>query len=502
MQSEHRELLDRIEAFSIDAGPVALPFAERLAKENGWSRTFSARAIREYRRFVFLAMTTGRPMSPSDAVDQVWHLHLTYTRSYWDRFCGEVLRRPLHHLPTEGGPHEVAKFHAWYADTLESYAAAFGEPPPEDIWPSPAMRAETHEEYARIDRRRHWIIPRKFVRQFAIYSLPVLALCIAGGCAGKLDPFDLKGHEFLGLFVGIFTIGVIAAMLIRRAYRTLEPETEDPTIAADLERDVALAGCLGFGDRLATHAALAGLLGRKILEIERTKTGGNWLGFGIETKYRVKVKSPLPSDATPLEQQIYQSIASDPAGIPVDNVHDAASPSLAANRERLEAAGYLMRDEHASPSRFLPAAIIALVVLIGWIKIGVGVWREKPVGYLVLGCVAAVIVAIAFGTATKRTVRGDQALADLRKRHKRLKVATTGCKIDSPELGLAVGLYGFSAIHGASYFMIPEALAAPKIQGGGGACGSNASSGGGGGGCGGGGCGGGGCGGGCGGCGG
>ena len=43
----------------------------------------------------------------SEQVDAAWHLHLTYTRSYWDRFCKETLGQPLHHDPTRGGPAEA-----------------------------------------------------------------------------------------------------------------------------------------------------------------------------------------------------------------------------------------------------------------------------------------------------------------------------------------------------------------------------------------------------------
>src|SRR5947199_354356 len=78
----------------------------------------AARAIEEYRRFAFLAVAAGHPVSPSDAVDQVWHLHLLYTRSYWVQFCGEVLGKPLHHEPSTGGGGEAAKFDAWYGQTL------------------------------------------------------------------------------------------------------------------------------------------------------------------------------------------------------------------------------------------------------------------------------------------------------------------------------------------------------------------------------------------------
>ena len=59
----------------------------RLASENGWSREYAVRVMQEYRRFAFLAVAAGHPVSPSDAVDQAWHLHLVYTRSYWDEFC-------------------------------------------------------------------------------------------------------------------------------------------------------------------------------------------------------------------------------------------------------------------------------------------------------------------------------------------------------------------------------------------------------------------------------
>lgn len=78
-------------------------FEEKLARENGWSLEFAARVVREYRRFAYLAIAAGHMASPSDAVDQAWHLHLTYSQSYWDDFCGKALGRPLHHHPSKGG---------------------------------------------------------------------------------------------------------------------------------------------------------------------------------------------------------------------------------------------------------------------------------------------------------------------------------------------------------------------------------------------------------------
>ena len=86
MTADQLELCRTIEAFDIDGGPCDMPFAARLARENGWSRSFAERAVREYKRFVFLAMTSDTPVCPSEGVDAAWHLHLTYTKSYWKRF--------------------------------------------------------------------------------------------------------------------------------------------------------------------------------------------------------------------------------------------------------------------------------------------------------------------------------------------------------------------------------------------------------------------------------
>ncbi len=118
--------------------------------------SFAARAISEYRRFLYLAVVAGHQVSPSDDVDQVWHLHLLYTESYWNRLCCDVLAMPLHHHPTTGGASERAKFDAWYRTTLESYRRVFLEDPPADIWPNPERRASGTDRYQRVNTRRSW----------------------------------------------------------------------------------------------------------------------------------------------------------------------------------------------------------------------------------------------------------------------------------------------------------------------------------------------------------
>jgi hypothetical protein len=149
----------RITKFPLDDPGSALPFSLRLARENGWSRHFACRVIEEYKRFCYLARRAGHSVTPSDEVDQAWHLHLLYTQAYWT-FCGRVLGRPLHHNPTRGGPDESAKFREAYERTLASYRRMFGFDPPPDVWPSVAVRFAHPGAIRRVDTASYWLIPR------------------------------------------------------------------------------------------------------------------------------------------------------------------------------------------------------------------------------------------------------------------------------------------------------------------------------------------------------
>jgi len=139
-KAEHDALRARLFTYSIGPDTAVLSFRDRLARENRWMPDYARRVIREYYRFCFLAMTAGHEVTPSDQVDQAWHLHLTYTRDYWERFCPEVLGAPLHHGPTAGGQDERARYYDQYAETLKSYQEAFNEAPPPDIWSAAAER--------------------------------------------------------------------------------------------------------------------------------------------------------------------------------------------------------------------------------------------------------------------------------------------------------------------------------------------------------------------------
>ncbi|MDE8650335.1 glycine-rich domain-containing protein [Novosphingobium album (ex Liu et al. 2023)] len=163
--------------YAIGPGDAARGFADRLARENGWSAAHADRVIEEYRRFCWLCVRADHVVTPSEDVDQAWHLHLLYSRDYWERFCPQVLGRPLHHGPTRGGMAEQEKHFTQYALTLRSYERRFG-PPPEDIWPVAARRFARELTARRVHRDAVFIVPRKIA--YRLVALGLLSLMVLG----------------------------------------------------------------------------------------------------------------------------------------------------------------------------------------------------------------------------------------------------------------------------------------------------------------------------------
>ena len=229
-----RALWERIAAEPIDLPGAALSFTDRLARENGWTRAFAERAVAEYRRFAYLAMRAGHEVTPSDAVDQVWHLHLAHTRHYWGPWR-EALGAPLHHGPTEGGAAEAARFRTAYEATLESYFQAFGEEPPEDVWPDPGQRFREAPRMRRVDTGRVLMLPRRWIWRALWVAVPVFvslaALGERAGAAGRWAAGTPLGGVFAGepglanavvfLFAGTLAVALTGAVLGRlwRAFR-------------------------------------------------------------------------------------------------------------------------------------------------------------------------------------------------------------------------------------------------------------------------------------------
>ena len=151
------KLKDEIMAFQFDDPDSSFKFSDRLAQENMWSKDYALRVIEEYRKFLFLGRIFGT-VTPSIAVDEAWHLHMIYTKSYWQDLCRDIFDLEFHHGPTKGGKEEDSKYWSQYNRTLFLYRRYFKEDPPEDIWP-PAWLRFRPDHRVRVDLDKHCVIP-------------------------------------------------------------------------------------------------------------------------------------------------------------------------------------------------------------------------------------------------------------------------------------------------------------------------------------------------------
>ncbi len=478
MKTEHADLLQRLEKFSLDCSDASFPFSSRLAKENRWSLAYSHRVIEEYKRFVFLAVAAGHPVSPSESVDEAWHLHLTYSQSYWKEFCPQVLRMPLHHQPTKGGLVEKVKFEDWYAGTLQSYRTFFGEPPA-DIWPSPAKKAAQRNHFVRVDLEKNWVLPKiHFTRTRRNLAVACIALFGVVGCgaivADTSNPLNMRGPEFLKWYFWLSVICFAIATWVRWKLR----KPSDMPVEDSSNLDAYSAAFLNKGKILAVNSAIASLIERKIIKADAKER-------------RLFVRQELPLDAHPLERAVH-TFAN---GELIADARAAAKPVVTAMMEQLQRHGLLMDETQIRKVRFTALSIALIPVVMGLIKICVGLSRGKPVMFLIIACILTTVVAlVAFIRKPHRSRRGDFVLKKLREKNRNLehlKLDTTS--LDPAYIAMGMGLFGMGALAGTPLSDLRKTLQPPPSVGSsssgcGSSCGSSCGSGcggGGGGGCGG-----------------
>ncbi|MBD2092426.1 TIGR04222 domain-containing membrane protein [Microcoleus sp. FACHB-1515] len=405
MNTQQIELYQRLQAFALDEAKADFPFSARLAHENNWSIAFAKRAIEEYKKFAFLAVIAGHPVTPSDQVDQVWHLHLTYTRSYWDEFCPQVLQMPLHHGPTKGGAQEQNKFNDLYARTIASYRTFFGTPPA-DLWPAPHLRFGRDCRFVRLNTQQNWVIPKPdwsaLQQQFG--SLPAaigwiaIAVLLTSCTAATLpNPLNFVGWQFL-LF---YTIAVVSAFGVTWLWRSRVWRSTVESVESNLHPyEVAY---LASSAERAIATSIASLIQRQHLQ-------------PVEESGRVAVRTPLLATAHPLEAAVISSLEEDPDR-PVWalrwRTESAAQAATAAIAQHLQQLTLLITNQQVRLLR-LTMLPIAAVLLLGIVKIGVGISRDKPVGYLMGLCWLTAMLGWTLLELPRSTPSGDRYLQTLR----------------------------------------------------------------------------------------
>jgi uncharacterized protein (TIGR04222 family) len=293
-----------------------------------------------------------------------------------------------------------------------------------------------------------------------------------------MNPFDLKGPDFLSLYFIVLAGALLAAYLVRQSFR--QPSDAPPSQALDLHPyEVAY---LSGGSARAINAVIASLVHRGLVNVN-----------AAERTLAAQPSSGAPQFA--VEKAAYDLVQTQQA-LPIRELHSSLALAVADLGDRPRALGLLVSDERAVLGRLLPTLLILGVAGFGFIKILVGMGRHKPVGFLVgLSIVTVVVAFTGFARRLHRTWRGDLALEQLKVRNAALEYAAprNSAQLTPVDLALAVGLFGAEVLASGPLASLKTALTPPAGSsscGSGGGCSSGCGGGGCGGGCGGGGCGG------------
>jgi uncharacterized protein (TIGR04222 family) len=276
MLEKQQQLYQRICDYELDDPSHEVGFLAHLMRANGWSRSLALGAIEEYRKFVFLALVADHQVTPSDQVDQVWHLHLLFSDAYWNDFCPRVLGRPLHHLPARGGQEERGRFHEQYRATIRSYRQHFGEPPA-DLWPPVDVRfgRDLQMQRGRIRRpfrpwrgwqpwrRWRWSVPMGGL----LIGLGVIGSALASAAAGaSSDPPPESGNPLLDLVIGLIILATSLMLGLAVSSSLLRPLLLQPSsLSAVPQLDYEDLAYLSAGPTRVLELGLASLVQQGIL---------------------------------------------------------------------------------------------------------------------------------------------------------------------------------------------------------------------------------------------
>lgn len=479
MRAQQHPLWQKLRSYEFGSSEGRERFTARLARDEGWSQPFAERVVDEYLRFMFLGCASGAAACPSEQVDRAWHLHLTYTREYWGRFCATVLGTQFHHTPAGSGDDERAKHVAMYETTLAEYGQWFGHRPPTDIWPAAEQRfaRETREA------ERPSVIFHSSDLEHSLGGKPILVatliLTIVAGLGatvlahGELaNPLNFVGQEFLAFYAICFFPAFIFGVMIRCMLRLPRVEfgTSLPTLSG-YETAYLSQGVPG-----TIHATVAALVRRGTLTYHDKR---RQLEVGI---------IPAPGDA--ISAQVIKSVEADKT---CRQIVKDATPLCEPIRRNLTELGLLMTESLQRQIRHIAVLPIAMLLALGLMKICVGLLRDKPVSILVVFCIATTMATLGIGFVQySLSERGSRALATMRSVSRKAEHGAFAAESAAghPELVAAFGLFGLGTLYGTSAGPLRSYLPGGNTAGsgcGGSGCGGG---GGGGGGCGGGGCGG------------
>lgn len=342
-------LWENIRTFAFDDPASNFPFSKKLQQINNWSNSFTNDAIEEYRKFIFLCCILPNGASPSETIDKVWHLHLTYTANYWINFCKNTLQKDIHHHPSKGGNGEKTKHTKWYQQTLSKYKEVFETTPSEAIWP---VKAEQQTQV------NFEIYNKDFFNRIVLVfaALTVLFVFVT-------NLFKSPGPGFLGYYFILMIAGTVVALILQQHKAKKLDQYLDDHFPKNFNA-YQVADYL-YGPHRAYQTALVDLLKRDIIDVS-----------GNQYKISTIKYFDLQKEANPLLPAVTGILAS-------RNTFSYPEGFELMDNEKLNLPEFTELTSLSKLVDYQKFVVPGIVIAIGFARLFQGMTNEKPVGYLV-----------------------------------------------------------------------------------------------------------------------
>ena len=279
-----------------------------------------------------------------------------------------------------------------------------------------------------------------------------------------MNPLNLPGPDFLGLYALLAVAAVVAGFLLRRIV-----EGFGGVPGASLSSSLAPHefAYLRGGFAAVAEATLATLVRRGAITAD-------------DTTDRLVLASPPRAMASTnwLEHDFLASLDRE-ASLGAAVMRDRVAAVAARLVESLERQGLAFSEEQRRSIGFAFCLPMVAVLALGVAKIAVGLSRGRPVSILVVFCIVTAFAATAmFGSRPVATAAGRAALRRARVENEALRETASRrtASLSPDDVGMAVGLFGLAAIADPSMQALRRRLHPPPSESGGtSGCGSGSS---------------------------
>ena len=222
----------------------------------------------------------------------------------------------------------------------------------------------------------------------------------------QANPLDLPGPQFLVFYIALMVVAAIIARLIKWSLVS-PPWSNTQRINVDAYEAAYLRG----GANEAVDTAVAVLVQKHLLKVSKTTRA-------------LKTAAPLPTGAHWFEKVIHQAVGS--SGHTINEIHKSSliEPYTAQLAGPLKQWELIPSDNRWLKARTVSALVMLAVVVLGVMKIFVGLSRNRPVSFLVVLCIIAGFITLSvFKSRPARTRLGEQALKQLQDESAALQMA-------------------------------------------------------------------------------